>query len=202
MIEALLPEIMPGSKYAHRLPGGLVSVIDNFTYEELRSYYRKWYRPDLQGIIVVGDIDPEAVEKQIVKLFGAIPKPKDPAKREEFEVPNTKEPLVSVVSDPEATGTSVMLMYKHDVMPKQFRPTVASLVNNYLKSMTTMMLNSRLAEITQKANAPFTRASASHSDFIVSNTKASFGISAGAKDGGIEEALRAIEEIWLYSIGI
>ena len=192
MIEALLPEIMPGSKYAYRLPGGLVSVIDNFTYEELRSYYHKWYRPDLQGIIVVGDIDPEAIEKQIVKLFGAIPSPKNPAVREEFEVPNTKEPLVSVVTDPEATGTSVMLMYKHDVMPKQFKPTVASLVNNYMKSMTTMMLNARLAEITQKANAPFTRASASHSDFIVSNTKASFGISAGAKDGGIEEALRAI----------
>ena len=69
----MLPELLPESKYAHRLPGGLVDVIKNFTYQELRDYYAKWYRPDLQGIIVVGDIDPDAIEKQIKSLL-AIPK--------------------------------------------------------------------------------------------------------------------------------
>ncbi len=194
MIEDLLPMIMPGSKYAHRLPGGLVSVIDNFTYQELRDYYHKWYRPDLQGIIVVGDIDPVAVEKQIIKLFGAIPKPKNPAVRETFEVPDNKEPLVGVVSDPEATSISVNLFFKQDVMPEQYRPTVASMVNNYFKSMIVSMFNSRLSEIVQKANAPFTSASSSHGDFIVANSKAAFNITAGAREGEIDTALKAITE--------
>lgn len=192
MIEKLLPEIMPGSKYAHRLPGGLVEVIDNFTYQELRDYYHKWYRPDLQGIIVVGDFNAEEVEKKIIKLFGAIPKPVNPAPRTEFEVADNKEPLISVASDPEGTTISLMLMFKKDVMPKEMRPTAASLAYDYMTRMVTGMLNSRLAEIYQKPNAPFTFASSSYGDFIVSNTKSAFGISAGAREGEIDKAVKAL----------
>ena len=192
MIEKILPDIMPGSQYAYRLPGGLVKVIDSFTPTELRDYYHKWYRPDLQGIIVVGDIDPVAVENQIKTLFGSIPKVANAAERTEFPVPDTKEVLVSVASDPEATTTDVMLMFKQDVLPKQYRPTHASLIIDYMNTMVTSMLNSRLQEITQKANPPFTYASSSYGDFIVSNTKAAFDISAGAREGELDKALKAI----------
>ena len=192
MIETILPEIMPDSKYAHRLPGGLVKVIDSFTPKELRDFYQKWYRPDLQGIIVVGDIDPVAIENQIKSLFSSIPKKKDAAERVEFPVPDTKEALISVASDPEATSTDIMLMFKQDVLPKEFRPTAASLAVDYMNNMVTGMLNARLQEAAQKANPPYTFASASYGDYIVSNTKAAFDISAGAKDGEIDKALRAI----------
>lgn len=192
MIEAILPEIMPDSKYAHRLPGGLVKVIDTFTPKELRDFYHKWYRPDLQGIIVVGDIDPVAVENQIKSLFSSIPKKKDAAERVEFPVPDTKEALISVASDPEATSTDIMLMFKQDVFPKEFRPTAASLAMDYMNNMVVGMLNGRFAEISQKANAPFPGASSSYGDYIVSNTKSAFSISAEARDGEIEKALRAM----------
>ncbi|MGE0091471.1 MAG: M16 family metallopeptidase, partial [Bacteroidales bacterium] len=101
MLENLLPEILPDSKYAHRLPGGLVEVINTFTYQELRDYYEKWYRPDLQGIIVVGDIDPAVIEQKIVKMFSDIPKPVNAAERTEFEVPDNTQPLIGIASDPE-----------------------------------------------------------------------------------------------------
>lgn len=192
MIEDLLPQIMPDSKYAHRLPGGLVEVINNFTYDELRDYYHKWYRPDLQGIIVIGDFDAEDIEKRVVKLFGAIPKHENPAPRTEFEVPNNKEPLIGIASDREATSSSVMLMFKHDVFPKELRPTPAMLVFDYMNSIITSMLNSRFSEISQKANSPFTFAGSSFGDFIVSNTKSAFSISAGAIEGEVEKALTAI----------
>ncbi|MFA6335071.1 MAG: insulinase family protein [Bacteroidales bacterium] len=192
MLETILPEIMPDSKYAYRLPAGLVKVIDSFTPDELRAYYHKWYRPDLQGIIVVGDIDPAAVENQIKSLFNSIPLKKDAAERTEFPVPDTKEALISVASDPEATATEVSLMFKQDVLPKELRPTVASLVVDYMNNMIVSMLNSRLQEIFQKANAPFVRASASYGDFIVSNTKSVFDISANAREGEHDKALRAI----------
>ncbi len=192
MIENILPDIMPDSKYAYRLPAGLVKVIDSFTPEELRDYYKKWYRPDLQGIIVVGDIDPVAVENKIKSLFNSIPLNKDAAERVEFPVPDTKDPLVSVASDPEATSTDIMLMFKQDVLPKELRPTAASLVIDYMNSMVTSMMNSRLLEIAQKANAPFTGANSSYGDYIVSNTKSAFDISAEARDGEIDKALKAI----------
>jgi zinc protease len=194
MIEKLLPQIMPESKYAHRLPGGLVEVVNNFTYQELRDYYEKWYRPDLQGIIVVGDIDPDLVEEKIKKLFGSIEMPEDAAERTEFEVPDNTEPLVGVVSDKEATSSSVMLMYKKDPMPKELRPTASSLVFDYMNSLVRSMLNSRLSEIAQKADAPFTYAQTSYGDFIVSNTKQAFSLNAGAKDGQIARALEAITQ--------
>ncbi len=192
MIENILPEVMPGSKYAHRLPGGLVEVINNFTYKELKDYYKKWYRPDLQGIVIAGDIDPEAIEKQIIKLFGSIPKPVNPAKRENYEVPNTKEPLISIASDKEATTTSIMLMYKHDPMPLEYRATAVSLVYDFMNNMVVSMLNARLSEISQKANSPFTGAQSSFGDFITAKTKKAFSVNAGAKEGGLEGAFKAI----------
>ncbi len=192
MIEKMLPEMMPESKYAHRLPGGLVEVVKNFTYQELKDYYAKWYRPDLQGIIVVGDIDPDAIEAKIKTLFGSIPKRENAAERVEFQVPDTKEPLISIGSDPEATNTSIMLIYKQNIFPKELRATVASPVQNYINSMVVSMLNSRLSEITQKADSPFTGAKAGYGDFIVSKTKASFEINAGAREGEFDKALRAI----------
>jgi len=192
MIENILPEIMPDSKYAYRLPGGLVKVIDTFTPKELRDFYQKWYRPDQQGIIVVGDIDPVTVENQIKSMFSSIPKKKDAAERVEFPVPDTKEALVSVASDPEATSTNVSIMFKQDVLPKEFRPTTVSLVMGYMNYMVTNMMNGRFAEITQKANAPFLGASSSYGGFIVSNTKSAFSIGANARDGEIDKALRAL----------
>ncbi len=192
MLESILPDILPGSKYAHRLPAGLVEVINTFTYQELRDYYEKWYRPDLQGIIVVGDFDAAAVEQQIIKLFGAIPSQPDAAPRTEFDVPNNVEPLVSVATDPEGTSTSIMLMYKKDVMPKELRATIMPLAFNYMNTLVTSMFNSRLSEIAQKANSPFTSARSSYGDFIVSNTKAAFDISAGAKEGELNNAFKAI----------
>ncbi|MBR1803478.1 MAG: insulinase family protein, partial [Muribaculaceae bacterium] len=57
MLENNLETLFPGSKYGKRMPIGLMSVVDGFKYNELRDYYHKWYRPDNQAIIVVGDVD-------------------------------------------------------------------------------------------------------------------------------------------------
>lgn len=192
MIEKVLPDIFPGSQYANRLPGGLVKVIDSFTYEELRAYYHKWYRPDLQGIIVVGDFDPAVVEAKIKTLFGSIPKAVNPAPRTEFPVPDTKEILVSVASDPEATGTNIILSFKNDVLPANLKNTVAYTVSDYMNDLIVNMTRSRLSEITQKADAPFAMAMATYGDYIVSPTKASFEFDAQAKEGQIEKAVKAL----------
>lgn len=192
MIETILPEVFPGSQYANRLPGGLVKVIDSFTYDELRAYYQKWYRPDLQGIIVIGDFDPAVVEEKIKSMFGSIPKPVNPAPRPEFSVPDTKDILVSVASDPEATSTTIILSFKNDVLPANLKNTIAYTVSDYMNDLIVNMTKARLSEIALKADAPFASASASYGDYIVAPTKAAYEFDAQAKEGEIEKAIKAI----------
>ena len=61
-----------------------MEVVDNFPYQALRDYYEKWYRPDQQGIVVVGDIDVDKIEAKIKKIFSPIKMPDNPAEREYF----------------------------------------------------------------------------------------------------------------------
>ncbi|MDD2358803.1 MAG: insulinase family protein, partial [Thiovulaceae bacterium] len=164
----------------------------SFTYDELRAYYHKWYRPDLQGIIVIGDFDPAVVEAKIKEVFGSIPKPVNPAPRPEFPVPDTKEILVSVNSDPEANGTSVILSFKNDVLPANLKNTGAYTVSDYMNDLIVSMTRARLSEISQKADAPFASATASYGDYIVSPTKASFEFDAFAKEGQIAKTIKVL----------
>ncbi|MDE6136356.1 MAG: insulinase family protein, partial [Muribaculaceae bacterium] len=86
IIEELLPTIYPDNRYGYRLPIGTMEVVDNFDPQALRDYYHKWYRPDQQGIIVVGDIDPVRIEAKIKELFSPIKMPENAAERVYFDV--------------------------------------------------------------------------------------------------------------------
>ena len=116
MQERMLADIFPGSRYGSRLPIGTMEVVDNFPYQALRDYYEKWYRPDLQGIIIVGDIDVDAVEKKVKKIFKKIKKAKNPAERVYYEVDDNKEMIFSQQIDKEQQNYMLQLMYKHDVL--------------------------------------------------------------------------------------
>src|SRR5438067_6115999 len=113
MLHQWLPTALRGSIYADRLPIGNESSIMSATPERLRSYYKNWYRPDLQAVIAVGDFDPAVIEAQIRKHFGGIPaaSPNAP-KRTLYDVPGNKAPLVAIASDKEATSSSVDLIFK------------------------------------------------------------------------------------------
>jgi len=102
--EKALPLMFAGTKYADCMPIGTMDVVDNFKYQTLRDYYEKWYRPDLQGIIIVGDIDVDAVEAKIKKAFADVQKPVKPALRTYYPVSDNKEPIVIIEKDKEQTN--------------------------------------------------------------------------------------------------
>src|SRR5690606_6795466 len=79
--------LFKGSRYAKRTPIGKMEVIDNFEYQELRDYYQKWYRPDLQAVIIVGDIDAEKMEEKVKKRFSSIPLREHLPEHLQFDVP-------------------------------------------------------------------------------------------------------------------
>jgi zinc protease len=191
-IEKLLPLIMPGSRYAKRMPIGTEQVVMNFKPEELKSFYEKWYRPDLQAIIVVGDIDAEQIEQKIKRLFADIPQPANPAPRLYYPVPDNETPLAAIAKDREATNTTVSIYYKHDPLTAEEYASMKGLITNYVKFVSAQMMNDRFSEILQKANPPFIRAGGGDDRFIVAKTKDAWNVAGTAKEGGIEETLKSI----------
>jgi zinc protease len=190
--EQQLPKLFPDSRYGLRLPIGTIDVIDHFRPEELQAYYRKWYRPDLQAIIIVGDIDVDWIENKLKKMFADIPISAHPARREEFEVLDTDIPLVSIATDKEASNLALYLFYKHDQMPYELKPTQTGLVKDYIQSVSSLMINERFNELAQQSNPPFIYAEAGDGDYMIARTKGAWSIAAITKEGEIEPTLTTL----------
>ncbi|MFW5974575.1 MAG: M16 family metallopeptidase, partial [Bacteroidota bacterium] len=144
--------LFEGSKYAEHDIIGDIDIIDHAEHETLRNFYRDWYRPDLQAVAVVGDIDPDEIEKKINDMFGDLEVPEDPRERKEEEIPENKEPKVAVITDKEATRSMVQIYYKHDALTDKGMDYYK---NTFVHQLYQRMLNNRLMEITQSSDAPF-----------------------------------------------
>ncbi|MDP4223498.1 MAG: insulinase family protein [Bacteroidota bacterium] len=188
MMQKYLPVLFRGSRYAERLPIGKIDVIKSFPYDTLREFYKEWYRPDLMSVVVVGDIDPNLAEEKIKEHFSMIPEPVNPEKRVEYPVPDNSEPLISVVTDKEATGFDAQILFKH---PKAESVTYADYREYLMRMIYTGMLNSRLQEIVRKPDAPFLYASAGYGPFI-GRTIDVYSLSVSAKENQIEKSIVTI----------
>lgn len=189
MQKQLMPTIYKGSKYAERDVIGSIDVIDNCSYETLRSFYRTWYRPDNETVIIVGDFDADEMEQKVIKLFSQVPKAVNPKPRPTFEIPNNKEPLVGIATDPEAQRNTVIVYYKHDIVEPADKNTdymhellVRDIYNN--------MINNRLNELTQKENPPFIYGYSAYTG--MQRSKDAFLLFAMAKDNEIPSALSSV----------
>ena len=189
MQERMLADIFPGSRYGKRLPIGIMEVVDNFPHQALRDYYEKWYRPDLQGIVIVGDIDVDEVEKKVKKIFKKIKKAKNPAERIYYPVDDNKEMIFSQQIDKEQQNYVLQLMYKHDVPARDQRNTKEYIRENTKRSFAISMLNSRFSEIMSKDNPPYLRAGVGYSGFGVTETKKAFTVMVQCKPEQILEAI-------------
>ncbi len=192
MYEASFPELYRGSRYSNRMPIGTMDVVLNFKYDDLRSYYHKWYRPDLQGIVVVGDIDVDQIEKKIKDMFSHIKMPANPAKREYYPVPDNKEPIVDIQKDKEQEQTFIYLMLKHEVFPDSLKGNIIYSFDSYINSCIGEMFGTRFREILQQENAPFLSASVSVGNYFISKTKGALDGVAVSKDNAYKEALSAL----------
>lgn len=194
IFERNLEKIYPGSRYGKRFPIGLMSVIDNFKYKELRDYYEKWYRPDHQGIIVVGDINVDEVEGKIKKIFADIAAPTTPSQYELYPVPDNNEPIIIVDKDKEQPQGVILMGFKQDVMPTEVRGTMMYYVMDYLKRLSAHALNARLAELAQKPESPFLMTSMDYDNYIMSKTKEALMATIIPKPGQDKAAVQAVFE--------
>lgn len=163
LMKKYFPVAFKNSMYADRLPIGEIDVIKNFPYDTLRAFYKSWYRPNLQAVAIVGDIDVKEMEKEIKLRFSPIQNPVNERPRLDYEVPNNKEPLISIATDKEASGTMLLLVYKHKTKDIY---TVADYKTLLTATLYNEMLNDRFNEITQKPDAPFAMANSNYGSFV------------------------------------
>lgn len=176
------------SKYADRLPIGLMSVVENFKYKALRDFYHDWYRTDLQSIAIIGDFNAAEIEKQIIDKFSKIPAVTNPIKRYLVDIPENKDMLFSFGMDPEVKSTSINfgIRHKNSLEPQ----TVGDLKRSLIENMAMGMLSSRLSEKAQKPEALFLGADVSYSNFT--RTTKTFSLEISPKPNKQAEALNEV----------
>ena len=189
LFEKSLPYYYGDTPYAKRTLIGGEEQLKTFAYESLTSFYETWCRPDLQAVIVVGDIDVDQIEAKIKTIFADIPAPVNPKEKVLHKIPDNVEPIVGILTDPELTSSSIEVMWKSEPMPKELKNTDVAFTMDIIKLYIRLIMRERFADITAKPDAPFLGGS-----FYISNLCNSCDATMGSvsfKDGDAVNAFTA-----------
>ncbi len=192
MLEKSLPYYFGDTQMARRTLIGGEEQLKTFKYESLTNFYRTWYNPDMQAVVVVGDVDVNKVEEKIKAIFGQIPAPAQPTVKPLIKIPENETPMVAILTDPEATTSSIEILWRTEPMPRQFRATDVAFANDLLKQIVGLVMNERFEDITAKPDAPFMSASLGIGGLCESSDAVQGSVSF--KDG---EALKAFNAYML-----
>lgn len=190
--KASLPILYHNSQYEKRDIIGDTAIIANFAHDTLRAYYHKWYRPDLQAIVIVGDVDVDHVEKTIQTMWQDIPKRIDPAPRTVYQLQPIKQPIIAILTDEEAKTSSIRIDYRMDKPSIHQLESIAGYANSIVQSLIETMVSDRLDEISQKPDAPFAGAYVGYSEIV--RSKDAFITMAVPLEGKEEESFIALLE--------
>ncbi len=160
--QMIAPTLYNHSKYADRNIIGTEKQLRTFSHQELVDFYHRWYRPDLQAIIVVGDVDMNQVEAKLKKLMADIPAPQQPERKQIVAIPDNNEPLIDIATDPELTSSRVDIYFKREPLTPEMNGTLQGVQLNTWIEMIARMADYRLAERAQQPDAPFLSAGASN----------------------------------------
>ena len=192
ILERQLETLFPDSKFGKRLPIGLMSVVDNFPYKDLRDYYHKWYRPDNQALVIVGDVDVDHIEAKIKEMYNGYTLDPNAAQVVRESVPDNDTPIIVVDKDKEQQYSEVSVMFKHETETPEEKKDLMYLMVDYMKDMIVDMLNQRLNDMAQEPDCPFNRAYCYDAEYILANTMDAFTIDVMPKEGKTEAATQAV----------
>jgi zinc protease len=146
--------LLGSTLFPQRLPIGQTEVIEKAGREQFADFYDTWYRPELMSVVVVGDLDPAAIEKQLTAALSGVTDraPTRPAPDRGKIAP---PPGVHVLYHPEleAPGTTVSIS---TLAPFAREPdTAAYRLKDLPRDLATAIVNRRLSILAKKENAPF-----------------------------------------------
>ena len=202
IFERMLPYYFGDTKMARRTLIGGEEQLKTFKYESLTNFYRKWYNPDMQAVIVVGDFDVDMMEQKIKDTFSSIPAPVEPTVKPVIPIPGNEEPIVAIITDPEATSSSIQLIWKGDALPKEYASTDVAFMTDIIKMIISDAFAERMEAITASSTAPFLSGGMYVSQFVEGTDAVMSEVTF--KDGEYKTALEAfyteIERIKRYGI--
>jgi len=193
MMMKYLPKLMYGSRYAKRLPIGTKEVLENFSYDDLRRFYKDWYRPDLMAVVAVGDVDVAVLEEKIKSHFGKYKAQKKPKKRKVYNVPSHKKTLVAIEKDVEASRSMVQVYYKDPVLAMKIT-SEQDYKDKLVNSLFSNMINNRLDELRNLEEPPFVFAGARYGGTWAKNHKAYQSYALSSETGQLEALNALVEE--------
>lgn len=155
MFERSLPYYFGDTHLARRTLIGGEEQLKTFKPESLVRFYRKWYNPDMQAVVVIGDFDADMMEQKIKDTFGSIPAPATPTVKTITAIPGNKEPIVAVITDPEAASSEIEMLWKGEAMQKEYASTDIAFMMNIIKHIVSIVFDERMNAITSSSNAPF-----------------------------------------------
>ena len=155
MHEKSLPYLYGDSKYATCTLIGSQENLETFKPESLTNFYHTWYRPDLQAVIVVGDIDVNQIEAKIKERFSDIPAVENPQPKVMPTIPGNETPRIGIITDPEASSTEIMMLWNGEATPKEMNSTDMGFFSDLVKSIISTIMSERLSDIASKPDAPF-----------------------------------------------
>ncbi len=202
MFERTMPYYFGDTQMARRTLIGGEEQLKTFKYESLTNFYRKWYHPDMQAVVVVGDFDVDMMEQKIKDTFSSIPAPETPTVKPVIPIPGNEEPIVAVITDPEATKSSIELLWKSDALPKEYASTDVAFTIDIIRSVISDAFAERMEAITASSSAPFLDGGLGVGSLVEGTDAVMANVTF--RDGEYKEALAAfyteIERIKRYGI--
>ena len=189
----MLQNLFKGTIYERRNLIGYLDGLQSFDHTALEAFYKKWYRPEYQAIVIVGDVDVDEVESKIKTLMADIPASSaDAAQKEIITVPATEEPIISIFADPEMTRSGVMMFARRETLPKEYKNTIVGYSYDLIKTFASVMMNARFEEIAEAADATILGGGMSEGGIGICPTMESTAFSVTAHDGRIDDAFRTM----------
>src|SRR5215469_2791318 len=187
--DKVIGEQLSGSRYADRAPIGKPDIIEHAQREQLLRFYHDWYRPDLMAVIVVGDVDRDAVAAMIRKHFASLSGPSPERPRPTFDVPEHRGARYAIVTDKEATTTAVQVS---DLRPARNQGSVGGYREIIRDQLFSDMFGARLDELARSANPPFVSAAADRELLPAPRTRDGAILQAIVSNDGVTRGLAAL----------
>ena len=193
LYESTLPILLSGSRYPYRIPIGDMMVIRHLTRGQLLSFYHRWYCPNRQAVVIVGDFDPDLMEQMVRQTMGSIPKRDNPSPDPKIGQVNDHAGITYALNtDPEASSTMIYLMFEHSPVPVEKRNTEVYLKHNIISYLVQNMLSARLDEMTRTTDPPIDYVSVYDRKFLVTRSRDALNMIALTKEGRALEALDSL----------
>lgn len=190
LYESTLPILLSGSRYAYRIPIGDMTVIRNVTRDQLLSFYQRWYTPQHQAVVIVGDVDADLMERKVKQTMGKIPKRNNADLDSRLSlIPDHNGVTYALHTDPEASSTMVYLMFEHKQVPMEQRSTHAYLKHNVISTLVQLMLTARLDELSRTQGSPIDYSAVHDRQLLITRTRDALNLAAMVKEGRALEAL-------------